>query len=120
MKTLTKVLLLGLGMATFGGAYADSSRATVNNLNQSQSGTRNNQVLDIGIVDKQFGGTSRANVNASNIRQTQRGTRNRQTMKLGIIDKNLGSHQVRVTARNVTQSQSGTRNRQSLRVGVVE
>lgn len=120
MKSLKTVLLAASLMAA-GAAFADTAQVNVDNLGQTQSGSRNRQKLEVGVVDMDTPlGTSRAFVNASNIRQSQSGSRNTQEMAIGKIDKTLGSHTVQVTARNVVQAQSGSRNEQKLKIGVVE
>lgn len=122
MKVFAKAALVAaLGFAAAGSALADSSQVNVNGLSQSQTGSRNRQALELGVVDMNTPfGTSRAVVNATNIRQSQSGSRNSQLMQIGKIDKNVGSHFVNVTARNITQTQGGSRNDQKLKIGVVE
>lgn len=121
MHTALKSLLVAASLIATGAAFADSASVNVDRLNQSQSGSRNKQNLELGIVDMDTPlGTSRANVNVRDIRQSQSGSRNTQSMVIGKVDKNLGSHNVNVTARNVTQSQGGSRNEQKLKIGVVE
>jgi hypothetical protein len=118
---MLKTILFAASLAAAGAAFADQSQVTVDNLNQSQTGSRNKQSLEMGVVDMDTPlGTSRTIVNARDIRQTQSGSRNTQSMVIGKVDKNLGSHTVQVNARNVVQSQSGSRNEQKLKIGVIE
>ncbi|GEM_PF-2575466 len=116
-----KTLVFVASLLAAGVAAADSASVTVDNLNQSQSGARNKQKMELGVVDMNTPlGTSRATVNVRDIRQSQTGTDGNQEMTIGKIDKTLGSHTVNVTARNVVQSQGGSRNDQKLKIGVVE
>jgi hypothetical protein len=119
MKAI-KTLLCIASLAAAGTAFADSAVVNLNNASQSQSGSRNKQLMELGTVDGGAfsGGTAR--VTASNLRQTQSGSRNTQKMILGKIDKDFGNHSTNVVARNVSQSQSGSRNEQTIKVGVVE
>jgi hypothetical protein len=83
MKSLKTVLIAASLLAT-GAAFADTAQVNVDNLGQTQSGSRNKQKLEIGVVDMDTPlGTSRAIVNARDIRQTQSGSRNTQEMAIG-------------------------------------
>ena len=116
-----KTLVFVASLLAAGVASADNASVTVDNLNQSQIGSRNKQAMELGVVDMNTPlGTSRATVNVRDIRQAQSGSRNTQEMTIGKIDKTLGSHTVNVTARNVAQAQTGSRNEQKLKIGVVE
>jgi len=120
MKAI-KSLAIVASLFAAGAAMAASSVVNMDNVNQSQSGTRNNQELEIGTAASSLftGGTARATV--SNIRQTQSGTGNTQTMVLGKAGASLFSgHTSTITARNVSQTQSGTGNVQRLKAGVAE
>lgn len=118
---MLKTILFAASLAAAGAAFADQTNVTVDNLNQNQSGSRNKQSLEMGVVDMDTPlGTSRAFVNARDIRQTQTGSRNTQSMQIGKVDKTLGSHLTQVNARNIVQAQSGSRNEQKLKIGVIE
>jgi hypothetical protein len=116
LKTLTIVASLFAASA----AMADSSVVNMENINQSQGGSRNSQLMELGTVDGGIisGGTAR--VRATNITQSQTGNDNRQEMVLGKINKDFGNHTTTVTANRVSQFQSGSNNTQRMKVGVVE
>jgi hypothetical protein len=120
MKAIAIAALLATLGLSAGAAFADTSTVNVNGLTQDQSGSRNKQNLEMGVVDMSAFGNGKATVNATNIRQTQSGSRNSQSMVIGKIDKTFGSHTVNVTANNVNQTQSGSRNDQKLKIGSVE
>lgn len=104
-----------------GTALAASSVVNMDTVNQSQSGSRNTQDLEVGTAASSLfsGGTARATV--SNIRQSQSGSGNTQSMVLGKAGASLFSGSTStVTARNVAQSQSGNNNTQRMKVGVAE
>jgi len=119
MKSIKSVLLASLVLAA-GAAMADTSVVNMDNVNQTQSGTRNKQNLELGTVNGGLfsGGTAR--VSATNITQSQTGTGNTQDLVLGKIDKDVGTHSTQVTANRVSQIQSGTNNTQRMKVGVIE
>lgn len=119
MKAIKSLLVLA-SLAAAGAAFADSAVVNLNNASQSQSGTRNKQELEVGVVDGGLFSGGNVRVTANGIRQTQTGTRNQQSMILGKIDKDVGNHSSTVTATNVSQTQSGTRNEQRMKVGVIE
>jgi len=122
MKSFAKIALIAaLGLGAAGSAFADSATVTGNTIRQDQSGSRNTQRLEAGVVDMDTPfGTSRVTLSNNRISQTQSGSRNSQTAILGKIDKNVGSHSVVMSGNTVSQSQSGSRNTQTLKVGVVE
>ncbi len=115
-----KTLLAIAALATTGAAFADSAVVNLNNANQTQSGSRNKQELEVGVVDGGAISGGNVRVTANNIRQTQSGSRNTQSMILGKIDKTFGNHSSTVVANNVSQTQSGSRNEQKMKVGVIE
>lgn len=121
MKSFAKALLIAtLGLTAAGTALADSATISGNTASQNQSGSRNRQDMEVGVVDLSAFGSGTARVSGNTFRQTQSGTDNRQSMLVGKIDKNFGTHQVVVTGNNFSQAQSGSRNVQRMKIGVVE
>ena len=119
MKSFKSLVLIA-SLAAAGAAFADSAVVNLNNASQAQSGSRNKQDMQVGVVDGGLFSGGAVRVTANNIRQTQSGTRNTQSMILGKIDKDVGNHTSIVTATNVSQTQSGSRNEQRMKVGVIE
>lgn len=84
MKAIKSLLALA-SLAAAGAAFADSAVVNLNSASQTQSGTRNQQSMILGKIDKDFGSHS-STVTANNVFQTQSGTRNEQRMKVGVIE----------------------------------
>src|SRR5438876_8782769 len=121
MKSFAKAVLIAtLGLTAAGTALADSATLTGNTIRQDQSGNRNHQALEVGVVDMSAFGKGTVRLTNNTISQTQRGNDNRQTATIGKIDKTFGSHSVTMSGNTISQSQSGSRNTKALKVGVVE
>jgi hypothetical protein len=119
MHSFKTALFAALALAA-GAAMADTSVVNMDNISQSQSGSRNKQSLELATVDGGAisGGTARTT--ATNITQSQGGNNNTQEMVLGKIDKDFGHHSTTVTANRVSQFQTGDHNTQRVKAGVIE
>ena len=120
MKVIKSLVLVAASVLAAGAALADTSVVNMDNINQSQTGNRNTQDLEMGTVNGSAISGGNARVTATNITQSQSGNGNEQSMVLGKIDKDFGNHTTIVTANRVSQFQSGNSNKQHLKVGVIE
>src|SRR5437763_15608765 len=102
MKFLSKAVLVAtLGLAAAGTAFADTATLNNNTIRQDQSGNRNRQDLEVGVVDMGAIGSGRVTLTNNRITQTQRGDDNRQTAKIGKIDKLSGNHTVSMSGNTI-------------------
>jgi hypothetical protein len=114
-----KSALIAAAFVAAGAASAAEVDVYTGNVDQHQQGYRNDQKMEVGVIDLTKGGNhSYVEARTGNIYQSQRGSYNKQSMEVGKIDAK-GSHDVYVTTGNINQTQAGQYNKQEMKIGVI-